>query len=132
MAAITYTAIDRGELRSGHSALTQYSFDIPFTAFTRSLNRQQSTLKSISGKRVTTFENLETGFSVSTVMTEDTVTRDNMLEFLTSVVAGEEFSIDPDGSVASPDSPFTVVLTGTPSETREDIAYSYSFEIVKV
>jgi len=131
MAAITYTAIDRGDLITGHSELTEYSFDVPVEQFQKNTRREQSTVSSLSGRRVTTLHRLDTTFTVSTVETDDQTSIDNMREFLSSVAAGEEFTIDVFGSVLTPDNPITFKLDGDYGERLNIISYSFNFKVVK-
>jgi len=131
MAAITYTAIDRGDLVSGHSELTEYSFDVPIESFQKSIKREQSTVSSLSGKRFTSLMRLDVFYSAKTVPTDDQSTIDNMREFLSSVAAGETFTIDLFGSVSTPDNPVTFKLDGDTGEDLNIISYSFSFKVVK-
>lgn len=132
MATITYTAIDRGDLIGDHSELTEYSFDVPLSRFQKSTKRKQSTSPSLSGRRITTLQRLDTFFNVSTVETEDDETINSMREFLSSVAAGEQFTLDPFGSILTPDNPFTVKIDGNFSEDLNIVSYSFAFRVIKL
>lgn len=134
MSAIIYDAVDRGDLISGHTEGTEYSFDYLLRTFNRSTKRRQNTVVSLSGRRVTTLHHIKSSYTVETVPENDATSLANMREFLTSVVAGEEFTIDVFGSVATPDNPRSFVLTGDFSETLVDPTgfYTFSFSVEAV
>lgn len=133
MAAITYIAKDRGELISGHSALTEYSFDVSLSGFNRSSTRVHDEHASLSGVRVTNYHRTDHTYAITTQQTTSVTNIEQMREFLTSVSAGEEFTLDPFGSVASPDSPKAVKIKGNYSEQMSQGGFvSFSFEVVQV
>lgn len=134
MTAITYTAKDRGDLISGHSAETQYTFDLFLQEYQGSTTRQQNTQKSLSGNRVTTLHHLERTFSVVTSPTASSTIIQNIREFLSSVAGGESFTLDVYGFALSPADPQTFKLDGNYSESLNTTTNETTFEfrIVKV
>lgn len=131
MSAIQYTAIDRGDLVSGHTENTVYTFDVPLKSFNRSIKRKQNTATSLSGRRLTTLHHIKNTYKLQTAPVNDSAVLASMREFMTSVMAGEQFSIDVYGSVAVPNSFSEFVLISDVSETLVDIAgfYSYSMTV---
>lgn len=134
MSAITYIAKDRGDLISGHSAETEYSFDLYFAEFQGSITRKENTITSLSGVRITTLHHLERTYSVVTSPSASSTILNNIREFLSSVAAGEEFTVDVYGSTLTPDSPETFKIMGSYSETLNPLTNetTVEFNIVKV
>lgn len=135
MSVITYTAIDRGELASGHSELTEYSIETGFNNFQRSNNRVATPAVSLSGNsRETTFSRVDVTYNVSTVPENDATKLEELREFISSILAGEQFTIDLNGTTVTPDNPIAYKLVGDPSENIAEISgfYSFSFQVVRV
>lgn len=132
MAHITYTAIDRGELISGHSALTEYSFDFGLASFNRSSTRKQNTVTAINGDSMTTLLHIKHAYSIQTRPSNVPEFADNFREFLSSVAAGEAFTLDPFGVVGAADTPKAVKLAGDYSEAMSQGKYiTFSFGVVE-
>lgn len=132
MAAIIYTAKDRGELVSGHSELTGYSLDIALQTFSRSSSRKQSTITALSGGSTTTLHHIKHKYTVQTRQTDDVAIVDQMREFLSSVAAGEVFQLDPFGTVSVPDLAKPMKLTGNYSESMAPGKYyTFSFGVIE-
>lgn len=130
MTVITYTAVDRGDLVAGHSALTEYSFELPLLSFNSTANRSQTTVTALSGKTFTTLKHIKKTYSIQTRPTKDEALAAQVREFLSSVAAGEEFSLDPFGKLLQADEPLTCKLSGNYSQTISQGKYfSYSFGV---
>lgn len=134
MASITYDAVDRDFMVSGHSEGTEYSFDIELTRNQLIPRMDKTSPRSISGQRVTVLRNVEVSYSIQTAPVNDPALIASMREFLFSVAGGEQFTLDAMGSLATPDNPITVELQGNFSENLVDISgyYTFSFQVVKV
>lgn len=134
MANITYFAVDRGKLISGHSEGTEYNLDVPISNFQESTRRKQKTITSLSGQNTTILHHIIRRASVSTSPSEETAVIDGMREFLDSVAGGEVFQIDLYGSSATPLDPKNYRLEGNYSESLVDITgfYKFSFKVKEV
>lgn len=134
MSAIIYDAVDRGDLISGHTAGTEYSFDVPLKTFNRSIKRKQNSAVSLSGRRITTLHHIKNTYTVETIPLNGATDLANMREFLTSVVGGEQFTIDAYGTVATPNNQQEVILIGDINENLVDVTgfYSFSFRVEAV
>lgn len=75
---------------------------------------------SLDGTQETIFQRQDQVWDfTSTLITKANLTNAYWYEFLASVYAGETFSFDPYGTVASPDSAIDVVMVGEPSIVRD-------------
>lgn len=116
MAYVTYTAVDRGSLVSGHSDGTSYSLDFRAASINRARGRDAEESVSLSGKTETLFNRQDKTWTITTTHVED-ADFGQWEEFLDSVAGGESFTLDPYASgAASPSDPKTVVLVGDPTE----------------
>jgi len=131
MGAITYIAVDRGRLVSGHSAGTEYSIEIDIKKFDPDLKREIEESVSLSGKRFTSLHRTDHMANVSTVQIVDTATQDQMNEFYDSILGGEDFTFDPYGLLASPVEQIAASLKGNPKRTRYKYMerWTYTFSI---
>ena len=118
MAAITYTAIDRGNLMLGHVAEVSYSFDVGVNQWDPIQNRKKNDATSLSGIRETLLHRIDKTAKVSTVPLKAGDIKEQMREF---------FLIDPYGSVATPSNPVTASLEGDSSESRHGRSDTHSF-----
>ena len=130
MAVFTYIAKDRGSLVSGHSDGTEYSIEIELAEWLPTNNKEESVTRPIDGPKFTVLHRIERGFNFKTVSTEDQTIIDGLIEMFDSVAAGEEFSIDPYGSIAVPDESFDVSIDGNYRQTREfQVEFSFSAKV---
>lgn len=131
MAVFKYFAVDRGDLISGHSEGTEYSFEIPLQDWTPIRKRIETTKKSLSGKRqFTTLHRIERFHSFMTVGDPNASMLLNFLELESSVAAGETFYIDPYGTIAAPDNEISVKLVGDIKPRRTNtLEYSFSGKV---
>lgn len=119
MAYVTYTAVDRDSLVSGHSAGTSYDLDFRAASIARPRKRDVEASVSLSGKTETLFNRQDKVWSITTTLVSD-ADYAQWEEFLDSVAAGEPFTLDAYASgAASPSDPKTVVLVGDPTEPHE-------------
>lgn len=136
MSVVTYTAVDRGRLVSGHSELTEYSFEMPVSSVSMSAQNQGTVQKSLSGKRFHTLHNIERSTSLTTILIhriQESDVIDQIEEFLSSVAAGETFQIDLYGSLAFPGNVSTYAVDGPHSTEIVDSVYlQYSFNVVEI
>ena len=106
-----------------NSVFTQVGEDYSLDVDMPVVNRSE---KSISNKTISLGGNQETVFQRSDVMHNITIgpTHKNgmpeLRTFLQSVNAGETFTFDPYGTVASPDDPISVVTDGGHNESRQN------------
>lgn len=133
MTVITYTAVDRGDLVAGHSALTEYSFEVPLLSFNSADNRSQTTVTALSGKTFTTLKHIKKTHAIQTRPIKDEDLEAQVREFLSSVAAGEEFLLDPFGKLLEVDEPLTCKRSGNYSRTiSQGKYYSFSFGVEQV
>jgi len=118
MAVFTYTAVDRGDLAGGHSEGTEYSIELPLSEWSPIKKKDEVVTRSLSGIKSTVLHNIAKKYSFRTVSTDDQSIIDGMEELFDSVAAGEIFSIDPYGSLASPDNPIDVSIDGNHKTKR--------------
>tara|TARA_R110001599_G_scaffold339851_1_gene559704 strand:- start:5629 stop:6030 length:402 start_codon:yes stop_codon:yes gene_type:complete len=130
MAVFTYIAKDRGSLVVGHSEDTEYSIEIGLSQWESTKDKNEAVTRPIDGPKFTVLHGIERGFSFKTVSTEDQAVIDGLIEMFDSVAAGEEFSIDPYGSIAVPDESFDVSTDGNYRQTREfQVEFSFSAKV---
>jgi len=133
MAVITYTAKDRGDLMAGHSAGTEYTLEIPLTKWDRDFKDEARTTRSLSGTPHTVFHRTDRIYRFATVSTDNTNLINSLREFASSVAAGETFTLDPYGSIASPDEALLVTMHRRLDERREhQTAFSFSGQVIEV
>lgn len=132
MSAITYTAKDRGDLIAGHSEETEYSFDLYLQEYQVSNRVKGNTTTSLSGVMYSNFHHIERTASVVTSPTASSTVLNNIREFLTSVVAGEQFTLDVYGTTLVSDNPLNFKLMGDYSESLNPQTNETSFEFVIV
>lgn len=134
MGFITYIAKDRGSLVAGHAAETEYTIEIDMGRHNPSRNTIKDESTSIGGRQLTVFHRIERKADISTVHTKDTAIHAQMEEFFDSVAAGEQFTIDPYGTLLSPVQPLLVTMKGDPQSARHKYIemWQYSFNIRRV
>ena len=133
MGVFTYTAINRGKLTAGHTANTVYQIEIPLSQWAPSIDEHKNSVRSLSGKPFIVLHHQLDVFSFSTVGTEDPSLIAQLEELFSSVAAGETFSIDPYGTIASPDNPVTVIIDGPARPTRlTQTEFAYSGRVERV
>jgi hypothetical protein len=112
MGVITYTAVDRGELAATHADGTLYTIEIPLADWDRQHKRVATTQKSLAGTRHTVLQRIERFYNFATIATDDATLVAHLTEFFSSVSGGENFDIDPFGTIAAPSASYTCVMDG--------------------
>jgi hypothetical protein len=114
MAAITYTANSRAPLVTdspAHTAGTDYSIDVKLRAYGESIETPKSSHISLGGNVEEVLQRASDVYSA--VLIWPPTLNASMREFLYSVAAGEVFTFDPYGTVASADDPASMVCMNT-------------------
>jgi len=134
MGTITYFAVDRGNLVSGHSEGTEYTIEVDFELHDPITSRQINEVKSLSGNTFTRLHRKDEFDQLTTIWVPDLVTQNQMREFADSMDAGEEATIDPYGTVLNPLEPMTVTLKGDIKKNRYQKFewWKYSFAVNRV
>ena len=112
MAGITYTANSRAPLISdspAHQAGTDYDIDIKLQGYIENFDTPKQVHVSLNGNVETVLRRASRQMK-ATFIWPNTLNA-QMEEFLFSVAGGESFTIDPYGTVASPDNVLNVVCT---------------------
>ena len=130
MPVITYTAVDRGQLKSGHSAGTQYQIECDLQAFPRSSEATGQFDQTLDG----TPEAYVDAYLTEWAITSDLIfpsAIDDWREFLSSVAGREKFQLDFTGTIALPGTDIDVWLkTKRVSEQQLGAAgYQVSFAV---
>lgn len=131
MTAITYTAVDRSPigLASGHSAGVAYSLETQGLMLAPGEDIVGKSSKSLDGTLEAVLNRIELTWDVRT----EVITEADMplwLEWISSVAAGEPFTFDPYGTIASPDDPQTVqLLSYKRARDRSMARYFISFKV---
>ncbi len=104
MPTITYTAIDRGRLKSGHTASTSYKIELDFESFPEQQIRKGEFAETLDGTQEVWLDALQYQYQIQTEYLPNTGSnsREDMQEFFSSVAAGETFQVDFTGTIASP------------------------------
>lgn len=131
MASVAYTAVNRGNLVGGHSAGGSYTLDFRAADIGRVRDANKSEQYSLDGTAVTTiYDDWKTYQVTTSIFTRASSSYNNFVEFLTSVLGGEEFDFDAYGTIASPDNVEACILVGNYQEQRVDASlYRFSFTI---
>ncbi len=111
MSVITYTAHARAPLISGHTAGTSYSFDIKFRTYDRTINSPKTQHRALDNTIETVLKDVNQDLSVVIGAYGDSE-QAQIDEFIYSVAGGEQFTIDLNGTAATPDAPVSVKYTG--------------------
>ena len=128
MAVITYIA--RRSLVSGHVEGDEYAIEIPFNQWDDAPEKEESGVVTLSGKPYDRLHRIDMFYDAGTVPVDDKILIAQMREFLYSVYGGEEFTVDPLGTIAAPDQGYAVKLKGKHKETRTQNTYfSFSFRV---
>jgi len=125
MAVITYTA--QRSVMANHVVGTQYTFEILLNKFDRIPKRKQNTATSLSGLTQTLLHRIDISYQAATIPTNSQNKIDQLREFLDSVAAGEEFTLDALGSLSEAHAPQTYKVEGDYAENMVDITGYYSF-----
>jgi len=111
MAAITYTAVDRGALVTdspAHTAGTQYSIDVILHAYQTTIDQPKTQHVSLGGHVETVLRRATKVYDIQLIWPHSQ--NDQIEEFLFSIAGGESFAFSPFGNVGdSPDLAFNVV-----------------------
>ena len=111
MGAITYTAKSRAPLMTSvspvHVAELQYDFDVKFQAFSSSIDQPKSQHVSIGGVVETVLKRATNMHMITLIWPHEE--NEQLQEFIYSIAGGETFTIDPYGTIASPDDPLDVL-----------------------
>jgi len=130
MAVFTYTAVDRGDLVSGHSEGTEYSIEFPLAEWSPIKKKDEVVTRSLSGVKRTVLHGIAKKYSFKTVSTDDQSIIDGMEEMFDSVSAGEVFTIDPYGYLLNPDNVISVSMDGNHRSQRvEKTEFSFSGKV---
>ena len=109
MTAIAYNSTR--SLLSGHAVNDAQAIDIDMVSIDRERKRNATRHQSLSGLPETWLKNIDERWYFTTDFLDMTGTDlQSVREFLDSCAAGEQFTIDPYGSVAAPDSPIICEL----------------------
>ncbi len=132
MSAFSYTAKRR--IVAGHTEDAAYDIDIVCDIITPQLKTDKTVHMPWEGPPETVLRRVDEYRSIVTSIVTDGSHRDQIQEFLYSVCAGETFTFDEKGTVASPVNPVSAVLDGDHSEvvTSSRGLYKYSFKILLV
>jgi len=102
MAAVKYTA--KREIRSGHVLDTEYELDLILASLELSRAAVRDEHISLGGNQETVYHRASTTWRAATTPVLEGIGTDDLLEFLASVEAGEQFEFDPTGAAGdSPD-----------------------------
>lgn len=130
MPVITYVAVDRGELASGHSATTQYQIETGFEDFPRTQVPKGSFDETLSGRPEGWLDAMQWEYSITTglVLPADV---EDWRELFSSVANREEFQIDFTGTIASPGTDIDVWLQGSSVTERQigSAGVQYEFKV---
>ena len=111
MAAIIYTAVDRGQLITStspdHTAGTQYSVDVKLLQHFEQIETPKTTHVAIAGNVETVLKRAKK--VISTAFIWPYAENEDVEEWLYSISGGEIFSFDPYGTIAVPDDSIQVV-----------------------
>lgn len=136
MCVITYTAIDRGDLRAGVNAGDVVLLVLPLglEKWTPFNVRKSDEIKSIDGTAFVNYYRTDRGAYVTTNWIDDEVLQDQLyLEFASSVAGGEVFQIDPYGTFEAPVTSYDVKLQKgssiSPSRYQHWPRFKYSFTV---
>lgn len=133
MPVITYTAKNRGELVSGHTAGSTYQIQFNLQAYPRR--------REIRGSMEQTNNGTPEGWFQANVFSWGLVTDrvfeaaiQNWEEFFSSVLNGESFTIDLTGTIASPGTVYTVWMPDRTIEREQLIPRDarYSFRVQRL
>lgn len=118
MANVLYTA--QRDVASGHTAGLSYNFDFYLIKADEQPSTSNKISRSIDGsiKTVNYYHDVMWSLTTGPVLRAST-SWNYWREFLSSVRAGESFTLDVYGTNAVPDSAVTMVLSGNPSYSRE-------------
>lgn len=124
MGSITYTAVDRGELVAGHTAGTPYTINTEFQEFPRTLHAKGDRDETLDGRPEGWLYALQREYQVRTdiILLAD---RANWREFFSSVMNGEQFQINFDGT------PLDVWLVDDQIQEQQigGVAVQYQFRV---
>ncbi len=109
MSVVTYTANARATLIVGHTAGSVYSFEMPFMQHEKSYGSPKSQPRAIGGTIETILQRVDDNLSLE-IGLYDSSDEAQVEEFIKSVAGGETFSVDLNGTIATPSSPVDVKL----------------------
>ena len=130
MSVITYTANARATLMSGHTAGVSYSFEINFMQHDKKYLSPKTAHQSLGGVVETVLRSTTDEVDI-TMGLYDSTDVEQIEEFIKSVAAGETFTIDLDGTIATPDAPLNAVINGNGHKPQRygPRTYSLSFSV---
>lgn len=111
MPTINYVA--KRDLITGHVASTSYDIETEATQIDQGHVRDATIKTSLGGKTTTVLRKQDKKWSMTIgpfARTGGEGTLEQVIEFLSSVAGGEAFTLDPYGTLASPDNAVAVVL----------------------
>ena len=133
MSVITYTSNARAPLMAGHAISTSYSFEIGFMAFEKNYNSPKTQHRALDGTAANVLKRDDDTLNI-TIGPYDSTDESQIEEFIKSVAGGETFTADVDGTIATPDTPISIKLSGS-SNSRQRLGnrtYSLAFNVLVV
>lgn len=122
MASIEYTAIDRGEIISGHSAGSIYFIDFTLASASRAPTSVKSISRAMDGSTQSRLYSYDNKYTVTTdIVIKGSIIYNQWLEFFSSVKGAEIFTLDLSGTNAAPSSKvMNVFIEGEEAENDID------------
>ncbi len=133
MSVIIYTAHARAPLLPGNVAGVVYSFEISFIAFEKTYNAPKTQHRALDGTTETVLKRVDDSINM-TIGYYDSTDVGQIEEFIKSVAGGETFTVDVDGTIATPDDPISVKLNGVSNSPQRvgPRTYALSFNVFVV
>lgn len=129
MSSITYTAIDRGNLATGHTAGLVYSIDFGAMELLPTRKSFKNESMSLDGSKESILLRVENYWQVNSGL----VTQSNLElweEFFESVLNNETFTFDAYGTSGSPDNAVSVTMEQSDSISHSGkVRYQYTFTV---
>lgn len=133
MPVITFQAVNRGFLVSGHSAGGEYQIENQFTSFPESLKFRGNSRETLDGTPESYLYAIDQTWRIETDLIYAADVED-WREFFSSVIAKETFQVDFTGTIASPGTDIDVYLVDDEIPRNQLIGdnASYIFTVRKV
>lgn len=133
MPVITYTSVDRGRLASGHSDATEYKIEASLQGFPITHAPAGDIEETLSGAPEGWLDNLAYEYPIRSDLVYPADLED-WREFFDSVVAGEVFTVDFTGTIASPGTHVSVYLKSRRiiEEQRGGAGFQFTFTVKTV
>jgi hypothetical protein len=133
MPVITYTAVNRGYLKGGHSAGTSYKIETNFDSFPREFVFKGAKDEALDGTPEGWLQAIQRQWEIQTDLVLKAAAAD-WIEFFTSVASAETFQVDFTGTIASPGTNVSVWFpaANVPEPHVYGVGYKYSFRVKAV